>query len=176
MTLDLSFRELVHVAANPGAATGRPLLVAIDCIDEDPGQPRRTFSEQELEELSQSIAEHGVLQPIVLRRSSEDGRSVIAMGARRYRAAQRAGLREMPAFTKAAGKSRSRVPVSVSAFVSSAAGVSVFAMPTPPSDRDEESSAQRAGALDRLTVVSAECRECWFEPTSRGAFFLSSAG
>lgn len=98
MTLDLSFKELVDVAANPGAATGRPLLVAIGCIDEDPDQPRRNFSEQELEELSQSIAEHGVVQPIVLRRSSEDGRYVIAMGARRYRAAQRAGLREMPAF------------------------------------------------------------------------------
>lgn len=100
MTLDLSFKELVDVAANTGDATGRPLLVAIDCIDEDPDQPRRTFSEQELKELSQSIAEHGVLQPIVLRRSSEDGRYVIAMGARRYRAAQRAGLREMPAFVQ----------------------------------------------------------------------------
>lgn len=100
MTLDLSFKELVDVAANPGAATGRPLLVAIECIDEDPDQPRRTFSEQELEELSQSIAEHGVLQPIVLRRSNENGRYVIAMGARRYRAARRAGLREMPAFVQ----------------------------------------------------------------------------
>ncbi|MHC2618158.1 ParB/RepB/Spo0J family partition protein [Bradyrhizobium huanghuaihaiense] len=100
MTLDLSFKELVDVAANPCTATGRPLLVAIDCIDEDPDQPRRTFSEQALEELSQSIAEHGVLQPIVLRRSSEDGRYVIAMGARRYRAAQRAGLREIPAFVQ----------------------------------------------------------------------------
>ncbi|MFB6452759.1 ParB/RepB/Spo0J family partition protein [Bradyrhizobium tunisiense] len=98
MTLDLSFKELVDVAANPGDATGRPLLVAIECIDEDPDQPRRTFSEQELEELSQSIAEHGVLQPTVLRRSSEDGRYVIVMGARRYRAALRAGLREIPAF------------------------------------------------------------------------------
>jgi ParB family chromosome partitioning protein len=89
MTLDLSFKELVDAAANPNAATGRPLLVAIDCIDEDPDQPRRNFSEQELEELSQSIGEHGVLQPIMLRRSNEDGRYVIVMGARRYRAAQR---------------------------------------------------------------------------------------
>jgi hypothetical protein len=87
MTLDLSFKELVDAAANPNAATGRPLLVAIDCIDEDPDQPRRNFSEQELEELSQSIGEHGVLQPIMLRRSNEDGRFVIVMGARRYRAA-----------------------------------------------------------------------------------------
>lgn len=98
MTLDLSFKELVDAAANPNAATGRPLLVAIDCIDEDPDQPRRNFSEQELEELSQSIREHGVLQPIVVRRSNLEGRHVIAMGARRYRAAQRAGLHEIPAF------------------------------------------------------------------------------
>ena len=100
MTLDFSFKELVDVAANPSAAAGRPLLVAIDCIDEDPDQPRHTFSEQELEELSQSVAEHGVLQPVVLRRCSEDGRYVIAMGARRYRAARRAGLREIPAFVQ----------------------------------------------------------------------------
>jgi ParB/RepB/Spo0J family partition protein len=97
MTLDLSFKELVDVAANRNAATGRPLLIAIDCIDEDADQPRRNFSEQELEELSQSIREHGVLQPIMVRRSGEDGRHVIVMGARRYRAAQRAGLREIPA-------------------------------------------------------------------------------
>ncbi|MHC2638217.1 ParB/RepB/Spo0J family partition protein [Bradyrhizobium liaoningense] len=103
MTLDLSFKELVDAAANPTAATGRPLLVAIDCIDEDPDQPRRNFSEQELEELSQSIGEHGVLQPIMLRRSNEDGRFVIVMGARRYRAARRAGLREIPAFVQDVG-------------------------------------------------------------------------
>jgi ParB/RepB/Spo0J family partition protein len=103
MTLDLSFKELVDVAASRNAATGRPLLIAIDCIDEDPDQPRRNFSEQELEELSQSIGEHGVLQPIMLRRSNEDGRYIIVMGARRYRAAQRAGLREMPAFVQDVG-------------------------------------------------------------------------
>ncbi|MCA6111098.1 ParB/RepB/Spo0J family partition protein [Bradyrhizobium cenepequi] len=103
MTLDLSFRELVDAAANPNAASGRPLLVAIDCIDEDPDQPRRNFSERELEELSQSIGEHGVLQPITLRRSDENGRYVIVMGARRYRAAQRAGLHEMPAFVQGVG-------------------------------------------------------------------------
>jgi ParB/RepB/Spo0J family partition protein len=103
MTLDLSFKELVDAAANPTASTGRPLLVAIDCIDEDSDQPRRNFSEQELEELSQSIGEHGVLQPIMLRRSNQDGRYVIVMGARRYRAARRVGLQEMPAFVQDVG-------------------------------------------------------------------------
>jgi hypothetical protein len=72
---------------------------------------------------------------------------------------------------QAAGKSRPTVPVSVNGFVSSVAGGSVFAMPTPPRDRRGQSSAQRAGALDRLTVASVECRACWFEPTSRDKCF-----
>jgi hypothetical protein len=72
---------------------------------------------------------------------------------------------------QAAGKSRSTVPVSVSAFVSWVASVSVFAMATPPRERREQNLAQRAGALDRFTVASAECGECWFEPTSKGKKF-----
>lgn len=72
---------------------------------------------------------------------------------------------------QAAGKSRSTVPVSVSAFVSWLAGGSVFAMPNRPRGRREQNSAQRAGALDRLTVASVECRECWFEPTSWSEVF-----
>lgn len=72
---------------------------------------------------------------------------------------------------QATGKSRSAVPVSFSALVSSVAGVSVFAMPTPPRDGGEQSSAQRIEALDRFTAPSVECRECWFEPTSRDKVF-----
>jgi ParB/RepB/Spo0J family partition protein len=104
MTLDLSFKDLADVAAKGSAGAGQPLLIAIDCIDEDPDQPRRIFSQQELEELSQSIREHGVLQPILVRRASEEGRHVIVMGARRYRAAQRAGLHEIPAFIQDRGE------------------------------------------------------------------------
>jgi ParB/RepB/Spo0J family partition protein len=104
MTLDFSFRDLADVAAQGNAGAGRPRLIAIDSIDEDPDQPRRNFSEQELDELSQSIREHGVLQPILLRRSGEEGRHVIVLGARRYRAAQRAGLHEMPAIIQEDGE------------------------------------------------------------------------
>lgn len=74
---------------------------------------------------------------------------------------------------QAAGKSRSTVPVSVSAFVSSVAGGSKFAIPTPPRERREQKLAERAGALDRFTLASAECGECWFGPTSRGECFCS---
>ncbi|WP_338835160.1 ParB/RepB/Spo0J family partition protein [Bradyrhizobium septentrionale] len=103
MTLDLSFKQLIDAAEDGVAATGQPTCIAIDRIDEDSGQPRRSFDEQKLEELAQSVLQHGVLQPIVLRQGTDEGRYVIVMGARRYRAAKRAGLREIPAFIHAAG-------------------------------------------------------------------------
>ena len=53
--------------------------------------------------LRNSVRQHGVLQPIVLRQATEEGRYVIVMGARRYRAAKRAGLRDIPAFIHAVG-------------------------------------------------------------------------
>jgi ParB family chromosome partitioning protein len=104
MALDLSFKDLADVAENGSGGAGSPLRITIDRIDEDPDQPRRVFSEQELDELSATMREHGVLQPILVRRSNQEGRYVIVMGARRYRAAQRAGLREIPAFVQAGGE------------------------------------------------------------------------
>lgn len=102
MALDLSFKQLIDSAEDVAAPTGQPTSINIDRIDEDPDQPRRSFDEQKLEELAESIRQHGVLQPIVLRQATED-RYVIVMGARRYRAAKRAGLREIPAFIHAVG-------------------------------------------------------------------------
>ncbi|WP_025038349.1 ParB/RepB/Spo0J family partition protein [Bradyrhizobium sp. DOA9] len=103
MALDLSFKQLIDAAEDGVAATGRPTSISIDRIDEDPGQPRRSFDEQKLVELTESVLQHGVLQPIVLRQGTDEGRYVIVMGARRYRAAKRAGLRDIPAFVHAAG-------------------------------------------------------------------------
>ncbi|WP_050631696.1 ParB/RepB/Spo0J family partition protein [Bradyrhizobium viridifuturi] len=103
MALDLSFKQLIDAAEDGVAATGQPTSISIDRIDEDPDQPRRSFDEQKLDELAESVRLHGVLQPIVLRQATEEGRYVIVMGARRYRAAKRAGLREIPAFVHAAG-------------------------------------------------------------------------
>ncbi len=57
-------------------------------------QPRRTFSEEELGELSQSIAEQGIIQPLVVRKNTE-GYELVA-GERRLRAAKMAGLKEVP--------------------------------------------------------------------------------
>ena len=103
MALDLSFKQLIAAAEDGAATIGQPTCISIDRIDEDPDQPRRSFDEQKLEELAESILQHGVLQPIVLRQATEEGRYVIVMGARRFRAAKRAKLRDMPAFIHAAG-------------------------------------------------------------------------
>jgi ParB/RepB/Spo0J family partition protein len=103
MALDLSFRQLIDAAEDATAPTGQPISISIDRIDEDPDQPRRSFDEQKLEELAESVLHHGVLQPIVLRQGIDEGRYVIVMGARRYRAAKRAGLCDIPAFIRAIG-------------------------------------------------------------------------
>lgn len=95
MALDLSFKDLADVAAG-STKDGRPLMVALDLIDEDAHQPRREFSEEELQSLAASIRVEGILQPIVVRRSQQPGRFVIVMGARRYRAAKLAELAEAP--------------------------------------------------------------------------------
>ena len=63
-------------------------------------QPRRTFDDDALGELAASIAEHGVLEPILVRkRAKGDGFEIIA-GERRWRASQRAGLKEVPIFVR----------------------------------------------------------------------------
>ena len=70
--------------------------VRLSDIDVDPHQPRKTFEPEALESLSQSIMEHGVLQPIVLLPAGI-GRYTIIAGERRFRAARMAGLLEIPA-------------------------------------------------------------------------------
>jgi ParB family chromosome partitioning protein len=93
---------LLSNAAPPGlAAPGRSLLsLPIEAVERNPGQPRKRFEEEGLEELAASIREHGVVEPILVRR--EGGRYRIVAGERRWRAAQRAGLREVPAVLREA--------------------------------------------------------------------------
>ena len=73
-------------------------MIAVGDIRPHPDQPRRHFDEEKLEELAQSIAERGVLQPIVLRKIGT-GYQIVA-GERRWRAAQRARLHEVPALVR----------------------------------------------------------------------------
>ena len=74
------------------------LQLSIEKIVPNPFQPRTRFSELELDELSDSIRQHGVMQPVVVRQTIR-GYELIA-GERRWRASQRAGLAEIPALVR----------------------------------------------------------------------------
>lgn len=68
-------------------------------IDTNAEQPRKTFDEEKLKELADSIARHGMVQPIIVRQNGE--RFVIVAGERRFRAARLAGLTQVPVIVKA---------------------------------------------------------------------------
>lgn len=74
-------------------------MIGVAAIQPNPHQPRRYFEETALAELAQSIAERGVMQPIVVRPHGANGYQIVA-GERRWRAAQRARLHEVPAIVR----------------------------------------------------------------------------
>ena len=91
----------VHVAIAPaaselGIADGRPMLVAVTLLHEDANNPRTEFPDVALEELAADIQQRGILQPLVVHPADGQGRHLIHFGAKRLRAAIRAGLREVP--------------------------------------------------------------------------------
>jgi ParB family chromosome partitioning protein len=69
-------------------------MISINLIKPNEGQPRKTFDEEKILQLSESIKEHGIIQPILLKKDGENY-SIIA-GERRWRAAKAAGLKEVP--------------------------------------------------------------------------------
>jgi ParB family chromosome partitioning protein len=79
----------------PAASDRAYFLCALEKISPQKGQPRKYFDAKTLEELAQSIKQHGVLEPIVVRKIEADRFEIIA-GERRWRACQKAGLREAP--------------------------------------------------------------------------------
>ena len=64
----------------------------------DPMQPRKTFNEEAMKQLAESIEEHGVLQPITVRKSGKD--YIIVMGERRYRASKLARKKTIPSIVR----------------------------------------------------------------------------
>ncbi|MDE6077288.1 MAG: ParB/RepB/Spo0J family partition protein, partial [Muribaculaceae bacterium] len=73
--------------------------IEIDLITPNPGQPRRIFNEETIEELATSIRELGIVQPLSLR-DNGDGTYQIIAGERRWRAARKAGLATVPAYVR----------------------------------------------------------------------------
>jgi ParB family chromosome partitioning protein len=83
---------------NAGRTTGVKIL-NIDRIESNPGQPRMVFDAEALHELSNSIKEHGVLQPILVRPLGDNRYQLIA-GERRWRATREAGIATIPALVE----------------------------------------------------------------------------
>lgn len=80
--------------------TSNVVSLDLSYIDADPDQPRRTFDQGRLQSLSESIKAQGVLQPITVQPENADGKHLIIMGERRWRAAKLAGLTVIPAMVR----------------------------------------------------------------------------
>lgn len=85
---DVSVASLAPVAANP--------VLPVESLIPNPDQPRRLFNPDSLLELTESIREKGVLQPLIVRPAKTAGKFEIVAGERRWRAAQAAELHEVP--------------------------------------------------------------------------------
>jgi ParB family transcriptional regulator, chromosome partitioning protein len=94
--------ELLDESFDPTASQDEQISelrqIRIGEIEADPSQPRRTFDEIALDELAISIAEHGIVQPIVV--TPFGGHYRIVAGERRWRAAKKAGLEKVPALVR----------------------------------------------------------------------------
>ena len=98
--------SLVVPAAStePGTAKAAGLaMLSVAAIEPHPSQPRRHFDDAALDELAASIAARGVIQPIIVRPLGE-GRYQLVAGERRWRAAQRAQLHEIPSLIRDLGE------------------------------------------------------------------------
>lgn len=86
----------------PDGLQGDFFLCPVERIHPSRSQPRKAFNQESIDELAASIREKGLIQPIVLRKlENDDGYELIA-GERRWRAAQKAGIREVPAILRSA--------------------------------------------------------------------------
>ena len=83
------------------------LSIPVEKLSPGKGQPRKSFDPQKMEELAQSIREHGIIEPLIVARVGEDAYSILA-GERRWRAAQKAGLLEVPCLLRDASPADQR--------------------------------------------------------------------
>jgi ParB family chromosome partitioning protein len=87
--------DVIPVRRADGPSAGGARVVAIEEVHPSPTQPRKTFDDGKLDELAASIRAQGIIQPLVVRTRVGGGYELVA-GERRWRAAQRAGLHEVP--------------------------------------------------------------------------------
>lgn len=91
--------EALDVTSTEDKAVSELRTLPVGSITPNPHQPRRLFEPEALQELANSIAEHGILQPIVVTQIS-DGKYELVAGERRWRASQMAGLTEVSALVR----------------------------------------------------------------------------
>lgn len=96
--LDSFFKDAKEVQTILETKNDQGSQIPLKDIFPNEKQPRKTFDEEELKGLAESIEEHGVLQPLILRKQGE--KYQIIAGERRYRAAKQAGLEKVPALVK----------------------------------------------------------------------------
>ncbi len=96
----------IAVEELPGANTSRVIHVDPNQVQPNPHQPRRNFDPQAIKSLAESIKEHGLLQPILVRPGKDGGYQLVA-GERRWRAARDLGLNSIPAIIKDMGNKQS---------------------------------------------------------------------
>lgn len=98
--LDALFEDNFHeIDENNSNDVGSIKMVRISLLEPNKEQPRHEFDAEKLAELSANIAEHGVLQPLLVR-PLDNGSYQIVAGERRWRASRMAGLKEVPAYIK----------------------------------------------------------------------------
>ncbi len=85
--------------------------IAIEDIVANPYQPRKTFNEQQLQELADSIKEHGVIQPLVVNQTANGYELVV--GERRFRASQIAGLKKVPVIVKSGMHDQTKLEIAL---------------------------------------------------------------
>ncbi len=98
---DITSKSKLDLPASNNHVVGSVSTIAIAQIEANPFQPRTQFEKEALLELSESIKEHGIIQPVTVRKLGYDKYQLIS-GERRFRASQIAGLTEIPAFIRIA--------------------------------------------------------------------------
>jgi len=104
--LDALFPSNVNIDSLSTDAKDNIVELKITEIEPDINQPRKSFDDEKLEELANSIKEHGVIQPIIV--SKKDDYYQIIAGERRWRASKKAGLKSIPAIIREYDEKKTR--------------------------------------------------------------------
>ncbi|NSW51654.1 MAG: ParB/RepB/Spo0J family partition protein [Anaerolineae bacterium] len=96
--------ETINTTKN---AANQPLMVSVDNIVPNPRQPRHSINDDKLQELADSIREHGIIQPLIVTHEDNSDQFVLIAGERRLRASRIAGLVEIPVLVREASEQES---------------------------------------------------------------------